>query len=109
MLLELDEGRRAFRDAVRQWVDKHCPPERALELEKREYSYPFELWDAMTDAGFHGVGIDEAYGGQGGDTVDAAVLARELGRSLGGLSWVWAISAFAGAKALVSHGTEAQK
>ena len=53
MLLDLDDGRRAFRDAVRSWVDEHCPPDRALELEKREYQYPYELWDAMADAGFH--------------------------------------------------------
>lgn len=109
MLLDLDDDRRAFRDAVRSWVDKHCPPDRALELEKREYQYPYELWDAMTEAGFHGVGIDEEYGGQGGDAVDTAVLARELARSLGGLSWVWGIPSFAGAKAVIHGGTEEQK
>jgi acyl-CoA dehydrogenase len=109
MLLDLDEGRRAFRDSVRTWVDKNYPPERALELEKQEYQYPYELWDAMAEAGFHGVGIDEAYGGQGGTPVDTAVLARELARSLGGLSWVWGIPSFAGARAIAHGGTEAQR
>jgi acyl-CoA dehydrogenase len=109
MLLDLDEERRAFRDSVRSWVGKNCPPERALELEKREYEYPHELWDAMTDAGFHGIGIPEEYGGQGGDPVDTAVLARELARSLGGLSWVWGIPSFAGAKAVGHGGTEEQR
>ncbi|HEX4247441.1 MAG TPA: acyl-CoA dehydrogenase family protein [Pseudonocardia sp.] len=109
MLLELDEERRAFRDSVRSWVDKNCPPERALELERREYEYPLELWDAMTDAGFHAVGIPEEYGGQGGDPVDTAVLARELARSLGGLSWVWGISSFAGARAVSGGGSEEQR
>lgn len=109
MLLDLDDDRRAFRDATRAWVDRHFPPDRALELERREHEYPFELWDAMTEAGFHGVGIAETHGGQGGDAVDTAVLARELARSLGGLSWVWAISSFAGAKALTHGGTDEQK
>ncbi len=109
MLLDLDDGRCAFRDAARAWVDKNCPPQRSLELEKREYSYPVELWDAMAEAGFHAVGIPERYGGQGGDAVDTAVLARELARSLGGLTWVWAISSFAGARAIGSGGTEEQK
>ncbi len=81
MLLDLDDSRRDFRDYVRNWVDKNFPPERALELEKQEYQYPFELWDAMAEAGFHAMGIDETYGGQGGDAVDTAVLARELARS----------------------------
>ncbi|WP_433503136.1 acyl-CoA dehydrogenase family protein [Pseudonocardia halophobica] len=103
MLLDLDDDRRAFRDSVRTWVDKHYPPEKALEIERREYEYPFALWDDLTEAGFHGVGIAEEFGGQGGDAVDTAVLARELARSLGGMAWTWAISSFAGSKA-VAHG-----
>ncbi|MCK8616670.1 acyl-CoA dehydrogenase family protein [Gordonia sp. C13] len=109
MLLDLDDSRRDFRNYVRDWVDKNYPAERAIELEKREYEYPFELWEAMADAGFHALGIDEAYGGQGGNAVDTAVLARELARSLGGLSWVWGIPSFAGAKALSHGGTDEQK
>lgn len=109
MLLDLDDDRRAFRDSVRSWVDKNFPPERALELEKREYQYPYELWEGMAEAGFHAMGIPEEYGGQGGNAVDTAVLARELARSLGGLSWVWGIPSFAGAKALVHGGSEEQK
>lgn len=109
MLLDLDPDRLAFQDSVRTWVKKNFPPERALELEKQEYKYPYALWDAMTEAGYHAVAIDEKYGGQGGDTVDAAVLARELARSLGGLTWVWAISSFAGAKAITHGGTAEQK
>src|SRR6476620_6632745 len=109
MLLDLDDDPRAIRDAVRSLVDKNFPPERSLELEKLEYQYPYELWDAMTDAGFHAVGIGEEYGGQGGNAVDTAVLARELARSLGGLSWVWGIPSFAGAKALGHGGTPDQK
>ncbi|MDN5749008.1 MAG: acyl-CoA/acyl-ACP dehydrogenase [Pseudonocardia sp.] len=109
MLLDLDDDRRAFRDSVRSWVDKNFPPEHACELEKREYQYPYELWEGMAEAGFHAMGIDEDYGGQGGNAVDTAVLARELARSLGGLSWVWGIPSFAGAKALSHGGTEEQK
>ena len=109
MLLDLDDDRRAFRDSVRSWVDKNFPPERALELERREHQYPFELWDAMAEAGFHGVGIAEDHGGQGGDAVDTTVLARELARSLGGMAWVWAISSFAGAKAVAHGGSEEQR
>jgi acyl-CoA dehydrogenase len=109
VLLELDDSRREFRDSVRRWVEHHFPKERATELEKREYEYPFGLWDALTEAGYHGIGIDPAYGGQGGDTVDSAVLTRELARNLGGLTWTWAISSFAGAKAIAHAGTEEQR
>jgi Acyl-CoA dehydrogenase, N-terminal domain len=37
------------------------------------------------------------------------VLARELARSLGGMSWVWAISSFAGAKAVAHGGSPEQQ
>ncbi|MFR9800857.1 acyl-CoA dehydrogenase family protein [Pseudonocardia sp. RS010] len=109
MLLDLDDDRRAFRATVRSWVDKNFPPDRALELEKREYQYPYELWEGLAEAGYHAVGIDEEYGGQGGNAVDTAVLARELARSLGGLSWVWGMSSFAGGKSLSHGGTDEQK
>ena len=108
-MVNLSEERLAFAASVRAWVDKHCSKQRALELEQREHQYPFELWDEMTAAGFHGVGIDEAYGGSGGTPVDTAILAMELSRNLGGLAWVWAISSFAGARAIALAGSEEQK
>jgi acyl-CoA dehydrogenase len=109
VLLDLDETRSAFRASVRGWVDKNFPSARATELEQREYEYPFALWDALTKAGYHGLGITEEYGGQGGDTVDTAILTRELARTLGGLTWTWAISSFAGAKAIAHAGTPEQR
>lgn len=97
MLLGLDQTRSAFRASVRDWADKNFPASRAIELERREHEYPVVLWDALTAAGYHGIGIGEEYGGQGGDTVDTAILTRELARTLGGLTWTWVISSFAGA------------
>jgi alkylation response protein AidB-like acyl-CoA dehydrogenase len=102
VLLDLDEERSAFRDAIRSWVNKNFPKTRAIELEKQEYQYPFELWHALTDAGYHAIGIGGQDGGQDGDTVDTSILTRELARNLGGLTWTWAISSFAGAKAIVA-------
>jgi acyl-CoA dehydrogenase len=53
-----------------------------------EHDYPFEPWDKLTAAGFHGVGVLEDYGGQAGDVVQM-ILARELAGLLGGLAWIW--------------------
>lgn len=99
----------AFRDTVRRWVDAEVPKDWARALEKKEHDYPFELWDKFTEAGFHGIGIDEKYGGQGGDVLIQMTLARELARSLGGLSWIWGITSFAGVKSIGVYGTESQK
>jgi alkylation response protein AidB-like acyl-CoA dehydrogenase len=99
----------AFRDSVRRWVDAEIPKSWARELERREHEYPFALWDKLTAAGFHGIGIDEAYGGQGGDIVMQMMFARELARTLGGLLWVWGVTSFAGGKSIGVYGSEAQK
>ena len=105
----LPEECRAFQDGVRRWVDAEVPKGWARKLERDEHNYPFALWDKFTAAGFHGVGISEDYGGQGGDVLMQMVLARELARSLGGLSWIWGITSFAGSKSIGLYGTEAQK
>jgi acyl-CoA dehydrogenase len=99
----------AFRDVVKRFVDTELPKDWARDLEKDEHNYPFALWEKFTEAGFHGLGIDEKYGGQGGDTLMQMILARELSRTLGGLAWIWGITSFAGVKSIGLYGTDAQK
>jgi acyl-CoA dehydrogenase len=105
----LTEEHEAFKDVVHRFVETELPKDWARELEKDEHTYPFALWDKFTEVGFHGLGIDEKYGGQGGDTVMQMILARELSRSLGGLAWIWGITSFAGVKSIGLYGTEEQK
>lgn len=105
----LPEELQMLRDSVRSWVDDHYPPERALELEAQVGEFPHQLWDDMAAAGFHAIGIDESYGGQGGDVLTQAIVARELARSLAGLTWVWGISSFAGGKSVGIYGTDEQR
>jgi acyl-CoA dehydrogenase len=106
---ELPEEYRAFRDMARRWVDKEAPKSWARELERDEHNYPHALWDKLSEAGFHGIGISEDYGGQGGDVLTQMLLARELARTLGGLAWIWGITSFAGSKSIGLYGTDAQK
>jgi len=107
--LELPEELELFRKETRAWVDRECPKAWAREAEAREHEYPFELWEKLTRGGFHGIGIPEEHGGQGGDAVVQSVLARELARTLGGLAWIWGITSFAGGKAIGSMGSPEQK
>jgi acyl-CoA dehydrogenase len=109
MDFRLSEEQLAFRDSVRHWVEKEVPKSWARELEKDEHNYPFALWDKFSAAGFHGVGIEECYGGQGGDIMVQMILARELARSLGGLAWIWGITSFAGVKSIGVYGSPEQK
>lgn len=109
MNLELPEEHRAFRRVVESFVAAELPKDWARELERREHDYPFELWDKFTSAGFHGLGIPEEYGGIGGDVLMQMILARALARTLGGLSWIWGLTSFAGAKSIGVYGSEEQK
>jgi acyl-CoA dehydrogenase len=98
----------AFRQVVREWVERECPKSVARELESRAGEYPAQLWQKMADAGFPALSIPEAYGGQGADLMTAVILQRELARSLAGLTWMWGITAFC-AKAIVRYGTDDQR
>lgn len=109
MDFDLSEEQMAFRDMVRKWVDKELPKDLARELEAKEKDYPFEIWDKLRDAGFFGIGVDEEYGGQGGDVMIQMIMARELARNLGGLLWVWGVTSFAGAKSIGIYGNDEQK
>lgn len=106
---ELPEEYRAFRDTVERFVAAEMPKDWARELERKEDSYPFELWDKFTEGGFHAIGIAEEYGGAGGDIMMQVLLARALSRTLGGLAWLWGITSFAGSKSMSHFGSEEQK
>lgn len=97
-----------LREMVHDFVERECPKLVARDLEMGE-DYPAELAQRIADVGLHGVGIPEEYGGQGGDIIDQVIVCEELSRSLGGLSWMWGLTAFSGSKALIKHGSEAQK
>lgn len=99
----------AFRETVRRWVEAEMPKSLARELERDEGNYPFVLWDKFTAAGFHGIGIDEEFGGLGGDVLMQAIFAREVSRTLAGLLLVWMPTSFAGAKSIGVYGTPEQK
>lgn len=109
MDFDLTETQELFRKTVHDWVDREAPKSWARELEREEHAFPHALWDRFTEAGFHGIGLPEEYGGQGGDVLTQMILARGLARSLAGLTWVWGISSFAGGKSVGLYGTEEQK
>ena len=109
MNFELGEEVELFRDTVTRWVDQECPKDWCRELERQEHVYPQELWDKLAEAGFHGIGISEEYGGLGGDIIVQATFMREFARNAAGLAWIWGITSFSGAKSIGFYGTEEQK
>lgn len=109
MDFDLTDEMKLFEETVRDWVDKEAPKDYAREIEKAEAEYPFELWDKLAAGGFHAISVPEEYGGQGGDILMQMLLARGLARSLAGMTWVWGLTSFAGAKSIGLYGSETQK
>jgi len=109
MDFELSEELELFRDSIHKWVDQECPKDWCRELERREHQYPQELWEKLAQQGFHGIGIAEEYDGLGGDITFQATFMREFARSAAGLSWIWGITSFSGAKSIGFYGTEEPK
>jgi alkylation response protein AidB-like acyl-CoA dehydrogenase len=94
MDFNLTDEEQMFRKMVHDWVEKECPKDLSRDYEAREFEYPFELWDKMSKAGFHAIGLPEEIGGQGGGITTQMILTREFARSLAGLTWIWGISSF---------------
>jgi alkylation response protein AidB-like acyl-CoA dehydrogenase len=82
MPIGITEDHAALHEAVRGWLERHCPPDvpRAL-LDAPEETRP-ALWGDLADQGWLGLHVDEAHGGSGYGTPELVVVLEELGRSL---------------------------
>ncbi|HEY1972160.1 MAG TPA: acyl-CoA dehydrogenase family protein [Pseudonocardia sp.] len=109
MDFELSADDQAWKASVREWVERNYPKSRAREIEASAERFPRQLWDDLAKAGFHGIGIPERYGGQGGTIFTQAILARELTRHLGGLIAIWLAPAVGGTLTLLAAASEEQK
>lgn len=80
MNLAPTDEQRALREAVRGAVDRDASlaKVRAWVLEEDVDHAP--AWDLAVQQGWTGIGIPEEAGGQGGDLLEVAILAEELGR-----------------------------
>jgi len=97
---ELYEFARAFAD---ERIDLA-----AIRRAEETKTFPSELWDALSDAGLHGLSVPKEYGGAGGGIVEQSIVEEQLGRQLGGLATLWSINTHS-ASTLARHGTEEQR
>ena len=109
MDFSLTEEQEAFRDVVRRWVNAEAPKDWMRKLEADEENYPYAFWDKLAEQGYFGIGVDEEYGGVGGDIMMQMIFAREVARTAGGLLWTWGVTSFAGAKSIGVYGSPEQK
>ena len=68
--------RRALRDTVRGFVERHVLPYQ--DEWEREGLIPRELHREAAKLGLFGLGVDESVGGSGGDLIDVSILGEEF-------------------------------
>jgi alkylation response protein AidB-like acyl-CoA dehydrogenase len=96
------EDQEAFRQALRELLEKQCPPsELRAALEGRD-TRATERWSRLAELGVTGLMVPEGHGGLGMDELDLAVVLEECGRA--GLPDPLAETAAVGAPLLVDLG-----
>jgi len=95
-----------WRERARAVAEKVVRPLAAKYDQLQEY--PWEIKDALAEAGLMGVWIPKEYGGSGGGIVDLCICVEELSRACGGVGVLYAVNALGSFPILVG-GTEEQK
>jgi alkylation response protein AidB-like acyl-CoA dehydrogenase len=105
---EFTAEQQQLRQLVRDFVERECPKDVARALEASE-DFPEDLARRIAAAGLNGIGIPEDCGGQGGGLIEQTIVCQELSRSLAGLAWLWGITVWSGARAVIGYGSTRQR
>jgi alkylation response protein AidB-like acyl-CoA dehydrogenase len=70
-----------FRDAVREFLAKECPPELVRRAWEDDTAHAPDLWRALADLGVVGLTVPESAGGLGMNELDLVLLLEECGRA----------------------------
>lgn len=108
MQFGLDRDKSTFRDVVRDFLVRECPPEFAREHDEQG-TFPLDLYRLMGELGWQGIPFGEADGGVGGDPLDEAILLEQLGRAMGPLASAYVITVLTCGKTLRDLGTSDQR
>ncbi|MDZ5453727.1 acyl-CoA dehydrogenase family protein [Labrys sp. ZIDIC5] len=100
------ETQMQVRDMARQFADDVIKP-LAEELD-REERFPHEIYDQMGELGLFGIGVPEAMGGPGFDTLTYALVMEELSRGYASVADQCGLVELI-CTLLVRHGTPAQR
>jgi alkylation response protein AidB-like acyl-CoA dehydrogenase len=73
-----NEEQQEIQRTAREFLSARFPPEKVRELAESR-TYDGALWREISDLGWSGIAIDEAYGGQGLGMVELVILCEELG------------------------------
>ena len=106
-MFELSDARQRLQARARELAEGVFRG-RAAEIDRTE-EYPWDNVAALRQAGFLGMTIPEALGGQGRDFLDAALVVEEIAKCCGVTARIAVEANMGGVAAIMAYGTEAQK
>ena len=107
MDLTLSDEHRQLRELARRFTEERIVPHAARW--DREEAIDRALVPALGEVGFLGLGIDESYGGSGGDNLAYCLVLEEIARGDSAVRGIISVSLGLVAKSIAKHGTEEQK
>ncbi|BEL07712.1 acyl-CoA dehydrogenase family protein [Actinoplanes sichuanensis] len=107
MDLGLTAEQQQFQDLAREWVDREVVPH-ATEWDRAE-QVDTKIVGKLAELGFLGLGIDEEWGGSGGDFLTYCLMMEELGRGDTSVRGIVSVSLGLVSKNIQKYGTQEQK
>ena len=98
----------AFREMIRDFIKRECPPDLDRRLDD-EARYPFELIDKVAETGLLGLPFSEEYGGTGGGVMEFVIASEELAYGSAAVGAIFFLPAFFAGEMISMNGSEAQK
>lgn len=108
MDFELSESQRKLQRVVADFSRTHLTPS-AVDALDRSADFPQALFTAMAVEGLLKVTVPQAFGGAGGDLLDAVLVAEELGKHSGTACNIFLVNALFGGTLISTAGSDAQK
>ena len=106
-MFDLTESQKKLRGKARD-LSRGVVAERAAEVDRSE-EYPWDNVNLLKDAGFMGMTIPEAYGGQGRSFLDAVLVVEEMAKNCGVTGRIVVEANMGAISAVMRYGSEEQK
>jgi alkylation response protein AidB-like acyl-CoA dehydrogenase len=105
--LRISDEHRQLKELAHRFTEERIVPH-ATRWDRDE-AIDRDLVPALGDVGFLGLGIDEAYGGSGGDHLAYCLVLEEVARGDSAVRGIISVSLGLVGKTIAKHGSEAQK
>ncbi|MEQ9557075.1 MAG: 3-sulfinopropanoyl-CoA desulfinase [Rhodospirillales bacterium] len=106
-MFDLTDAQKDLRDKARRLAEGPIA-ERAAEIDRTE-EYPWDNVALLKEAGFMGMTIPEAYGGQGRSFLDAVLVVEEMAKHCGVTGRIVVEANMGAISAVMRYGSEEQK